>query len=132
MNAGASSQAASSFFLPLDRINRALGLIQHGMPVARGTLQSEFVHKPFAELRRLGLTEQTEVQVREAYPEETGLLVVERVIPGAEVGGFLQPGDILVRINGEMVMGFVPVEATLDDNVGREVSLQIERRGEVI
>jgi len=132
LNAGASSQAASSFFLPLDRINRALGLIQHGMPVTRGTLQSEFVHKPFAELRRLGLTEQTEVQVREAYPEETGLLVVERVIPGAEVGGFLQPGDILVRINGEMVMGFVPVEATLDDNVGREVSLQIERRGEVI
>jgi S1-C subfamily serine protease len=132
LNAGASSQAASSFFLPLDRVHRALGLIQHGMPVARGTLQSEFVHKPFAELRRLGLTEQTEAQVREAYPEQTGLLVVERVIPGAEAGGFLQPGDILVRINGELVVGFVPVEATLDDNVGREVTLQTERRGEVM
>ena len=132
LNAGASSQAASSFFLPLDRIHRALEFIQQGLPVPRGTLQSEFVHKPFAELRRLGLTEQTEALIREAYPEQTGLLVVERVIPGAEAGEFLRPGDILVRVNGELIVEFVPVEATLDDNVGNSVTLQIERGGEVL
>ena len=132
LNAGASSQAASSFFLPLDRVHRALEFIQQGLPVPRGTLQTEFVHKPFAELRRLGLTEQTEALIREAYPEQTGLLVVERVIPGAEAGEFLRPGDILVRVNGELIVEFVPVEATLDDNVGNSVTLQIERGGEVL
>jgi S1-C subfamily serine protease len=132
LNAGASSQAASSFFLPLDRVRRALTYIQEGLPVPRGTLQSELVHKPFAELRRLGLTEQTEALVREAYPDQTGMLVVEHVIPGAEAGEFLRPGDILVRINGELTAEFVPVEDTLDDNVGNSITLQIERGGETL
>ncbi|MCZ6475715.1 MAG: trypsin-like peptidase domain-containing protein, partial [Gammaproteobacteria bacterium] len=132
LNAGASSQASSSFFLPLDRVRRALGFIQRGLPVPRGTLQTEFVHKPFAELRRLGLTERTEALVREAYPEQTGLLVVERVIVGAEAGEFLRPGDILVRVNGELTAAFVPMEAVLDDSVGNSVTLQIERGGEVL
>ncbi len=132
LNAGASSQAASSFFLPLDRVRRALTYIQEGLPVPRGTLQSELVHKPFAELRRLGLTEQTEALVREAYPDQTGMLVVEHVIPGAEAGEFLRPGDILVRINGELIAEFVPVEDTLDDNVGNSITLQIERGGETL
>ncbi|MGI9259305.1 MAG: trypsin-like peptidase domain-containing protein, partial [Gammaproteobacteria bacterium] len=132
LNAGASSQAQSSFFLPLDRVRRALVLLQEGQPVTRGTLQSELVHKPFAELRRLGLTEMTEATVREAFPEQTGMLVVERVIPGAAAESFLQTGDILVRVNGELMAGFVPVEATLDSNVGLSVDLQIERGGEVL
>ncbi len=132
LNAGASSQAASSFFLPLDRVRRALTYIQEGLPVPRGTLQSELVHKPFAELRRLGLTEQTEALVREAYPDQTGMLVVEHVIPGAEAGEFLRSGDILVRINGELIAEFVPVEETLDDNVGNSVTLMIERGGETL
>src|SRR5512134_1004273 len=81
LNAGANSQAASSFFLPLDRVQVALANIQGGSPVPRGTLQTEFVHKPFAELRRLGLTRDTEARVRETFPNQTGLLVVEQVIP---------------------------------------------------
>ncbi len=132
LNAGASSRASSSFFLPLDRVRRALRYIQAGSPVPRGTLQSELVHKPFAELRRLGLTEQTEALVREAFPEQTGMLVVEHVIPGAAAADFLRPGDILVRVNGELTAEFVPVEDTLDDNVGNTVTLQIERGGETL
>ena len=129
LNAGANSQAASSFFLPLDRVRRALTLIQNGQHVPRGTLQSEFVHKPYAELRRLGLTEASEATMREAFPDQTGLLVVEQVLPGAGSGSFLQPGDILLRIDGKLVAEFVPLAAALDDKVGGQVMVEIERGG---
>ena len=130
LNAGANSQAASSFFLPLDRVSRAFKLVQDGKSVSRGTLQSEFVHKPYAELRRLGLHEETEALTREAFPDQTGLLVVEHVIPGN--GSFLEPGDIVLRVNGELVSEFVPLAAALDENVGRMLEIEVERGGEAL
>jgi S1-C subfamily serine protease len=47
LNAGANSSAASSFFLPLDRIDRVLRLLQQEEPVTRGTLQVIFEQKPY-------------------------------------------------------------------------------------
>src|ERR671910_1212777 len=97
LNAGANSQAASSFFLPLDRVEVALANIQAGAVVPRGTLQTEFVHKPFAELRRLGLTRASEARVREANAQQTGMLVVEQVIPKSPASSKLEPGDVVVE-----------------------------------
>jgi S1-C subfamily serine protease len=130
LNAGANSQAASSFFLPLDRVEVALAAIQGGKPVARGTLQTEFVHKPFAELRRLGLTRDSEARVRAEYPQQTGLLVVEQVIPESPAASKLEPGDVLVEVDGKLIAEFVPLAAVLDGAVGREVTVVIERGGQ--
>jgi S1-C subfamily serine protease len=129
LNAGANNTAASSFFLPLDRIERVLRLLQEGKHVPRGTLQTMFELKPYDELRRLGLTEASEQIVRSAYPEQTGMLTVEQVIPDSGSDGKLAPGDILLRINGELVTEFVPLAAILDDNVGMEISIELERGG---
>ncbi len=129
LNAGANSSAASSFFLPLDRIERALKQIQAGFPVTRGTLQTTFQSKPYDELRRLGLTEDSERVARSSFPKQTGMLVVDQVIPGSAAADSLAPGDILLRIDGQFVTEFVPLAAILDDKVGQEVSVELERGG---
>ena len=132
LNAGANTQAASSFFLPLDRVGVAFELLRKGGYVPRGTVQTEFVHKPYAELRRLGLTSATEERVRAAFPNQTGLLVVEQVIPRSPASGQLRPGDILIEVNGRLVTQFVPLATALDGNVGETVSIVVERSGERI
>ena len=129
LNAGANSSAASSFFLPLDRIDRVLRLLQENERVTRGTLQTMFEQKPYDELRRLGLSEASESTVRETFPDNTGMLTVEQVIPNSASAGKLEPGDILLRVNGELVTKFIPLEAALDSNVGGTVEMELERGG---
>ncbi len=132
LNAGANNSAASSFFLPLDRIYRALDLIRQGKPVLRGTLQTMFERKAYDEVKRLGLTENTERVVRMFYPDQTGMLTVEQVIPDSSADGKLAPGDVLLRINGELVTEFIPLAAILDDHVGAEVEVEVERGGKSV
>jgi len=129
LNAGANSSAASSFFLPLDRVERALRKIQNGEPVTRGTLQTTFRSEPFDELRRLGLNEASEALVRKRFPEQTGMLTVEQVIPGSPAASVLSPGDILISVDGELVTEFVPLAAVLDSKVGQEIDVTVERGG---
>jgi len=129
LNAGANSSAASSFFLPLDRIHRVLELIQQDLPVTRGTLQTMFVRKAYDELNRLGLTDESERAARSAFPDQTGMLAIDQVIPDSPAAGKLEPGDILVRINGELVTEFVPLAVVLDNNVGGEIEIEMERGG---
>src|SRR5918995_7458306 len=132
LNAGGSSAAASSFYLPLDRVTRALKAIQDGKPVARGTLQTVFLYTPFDEVRRLGLREASESEVRKKFPNNTGMLVVSEVQRGSPAEGPLEPGDILVRINGELTADFDLLSKVLDDGVGKTVKLEVERGGQVL
>ena len=132
LNAGASSETASSFFLPLDRVQHALELLRAGQPVARGTLGAIFGYTAFDQLRRLGLRETSETAVRRQFPDGIGMLVVNEVLPGGPAAGALQVGDILVQINGEYVSEFVPLAAALDEVVGQPLDLLVERGGQVI
>lgn len=132
LNAGGSGQAASSFFLPLDRIKRALDLLRQGQAVPRGTLQTTFAYESFDELRRLGLREDTEAFVRAKFPGRTGMLVVDHILPEGVADGRLRVGDIIVEVDGRLVTQFVPLAETLDSRVGDSLELVVERNGEVI
>ena len=132
LNAGGSTGAASSFYLPLGRVKRALELIRAGQPVTRGTLQVVFDYTPYDELERLGLRRETQAEARRAAPQLTGMLVVQDVQPGSPTEGALQPGDIRVRVNGRLVTTFDPLAELLDESVGRTVEVEVERGGERI
>jgi len=96
---------------------------------SRGTLQTTFQSKAFDELRRLGLTPESERLARSKNAAQTSMLTVGQVIPGSPAAGKLAPGDILIRVNGEMVTEFIPLEAVLDSHVGKEIEIEIERGG---
>ena len=132
LNAGGSSSAASSFYLPLDRVVRALELIQRGEPVPRGTVQATFRYTSYDELERLGLRAETEVEFRERFPDGTGLLVVQGDVPGGSAAGRLRVGDVVVRVDGQPMSGFLPLEEVLDASVGGEVVVEVERGGEPV
>ncbi len=132
LNAGGANGAASSFYLPLGRVRRALNLIQQGKPVSRGTLYTVFNYMPYDELERLGLDAATEAAVRKDFPRNTGMLVVTEVLPGSPSETVLQPGDILLRLNGHYVAQFEPLEDVLDSSVGGEVELELERGGKLV
>jgi S1-C subfamily serine protease len=132
LNAGAATGAASSFYLPLDRVVRALRYIEQNQKVPRGTLQTVFNYTPFDELRRLGLPAETEATVRAAFPKQVGMLVVAQILPGSPAQGALEVGDILLRINERPVNEFVGLEEVLDDAVGTSITVRVQRRNEVL
>jgi pro-apoptotic serine protease NMA111 len=132
LNAGARNDAASSYFLPLDRIVPALALVEAGKPVSRGTIQAVFQHQYYDELERLGLPADTEAQLRKQYPDDTGLLVVDQVMPDGPSDLFLQPGDVLLRVAGQPISTFTPLDDLMDRSVGKSLDFDIVRGGKPI
>lgn len=133
LNAGSRTNTASAYYLPLDRVVRAVPYVLRGEQPPRGTLQTTFTYTPFDELGRLGLSSAVESSVRAAAPDRIGMLVVDSLVPGGPAEGHLLPGDILLQINGEPMQVFVDVARALDGAVessDRAVSVQVERGGE--
>lgn len=128
LNAAANTKTASSFFLPLERIVRALDLLREGKPIERGTLQTLFEHKPFRSLRRIGLPRAEEDAVRAAHPDIKGMLVVTQVITAGVAEGKLVEGDILLSIDNQRITDFVSLEALLDSRVGEAIDIKVQRQ----
>ncbi|KAF3272886.1 hypothetical protein TWF970_009907 [Orbilia oligospora] len=129
LQAGGSTEAATDYFLPLDRPLRALQCIQNNEAVARGTIQTQWLIKPFDECRRLGLTPPWEAAIRQNFPKEIGMLVAETVLPGGPGFKSIEEGDILIKINDELITKFVRLDDILDSNVGSNIKLLLQRGG---
>ncbi len=132
LNAAANSKTASSFFLPLYRIQHALSKIQQGEAIERGSIQTVFQHRPFRELLRLGLSPNLEQRSRAENPDNSGMLMVGQVMVGGAADGVLKEGDVLVEINGKLVTEFIGLESTLDDSIGDTLDFTVVRQGEAI
>ncbi|CAK9049172.1 Pro-apoptotic serine protease NMA111 [Durusdinium trenchii] len=141
LNAGGAHEAASAFFLPLDRAVYVLDWLKehpNEIPLPpRGTLLARWLFQPFDMLRRLGFTAQQEEEVLSLSPDaslndrQKGLLVVENVIRGTEAEQRLKPGDVLLEVAGKPCLNFVILEEQLDTAVDSEVNIKLSRAGEV-
>ncbi|ETV93359.1 hypothetical protein H310_12622 [Aphanomyces invadans] len=129
LNAGGATNAASSYYLPLDRVTRALKLLQQGEVVTRGTWQTIFRHVPFDEARQLGLSSTTEASIRRQSGSVLGVLVVDQVLPEGPADGILDVGDILLKINGQYCTTFLALESILDDSIGQSLLVTFQRGG---
>ncbi|KAI9932628.1 hypothetical protein AWENTII_005055 [Aspergillus wentii] len=127
---GRADGAATDYFLPLDRPLRALECVRRNEPVTRGTIQTQWILKPFDECRRLGLTPEWEAAVRHAAPTETSMLVAEIILPEGPGDGKLLEGDVLLQVNGELLTQFIRLDDILDSSVGKSVKLLVQRGGE--
>jgi len=131
LNAAGKAGTAASFYLPLERVSRAVELLRQGKEVPRGTLQATFVFKPFFELARFGLAPE-QIQAARAAGEDVGMLVVQSIVPKGPASGVLEPGDVLLSVQGTRISRFAPLEAILDDGVGETITLEVERGGKTL
>lgn len=129
---GRSDGASTDYFLPLDRPLRALRCIQEGQPVQRGTIQCQFLMKPFDECRRLGLTSNLEAAVRKQFPKATNMLVAEIVLPEGPSHNKIEEGDVLSKVNGELLADFIRLDDILDSHVGKSIRVTVQRGGQDI
>ncbi|KAK4185942.1 Pro-apoptotic serine protease [Podospora australis] len=127
---GRSDGAATDYFLPLDRPARALKCLQEGKPITRGDIQVQWWLKPFDECRRLGLTPHWEAEVRKSFPQDNNMVVAEIILPEGPAHGKIAEGDILIKINGEMLTQFTRLDEIMDSNVGKPVKFLLNRGGE--
>ncbi len=126
---GRGDGAATDYFLPLDRPLRALECVRKGKPIERGTIQTQWLIKPFDECRRLGLTAAHEAAIRKGFPKETGLLVADIVLPEGPADKRIEEGDVLIQVNGEILTQFVRLDDILDSSVGKTVRILVQRGG---
>ena len=129
LQAGGSFAANTNMFFPLDRVKHAYDRIKKGKEVTRGTLQTTFKYRSYAELNRLGITAGQETEFREHDSDSQGALVVDHLLPEGPADGKLAPGDILYKLDNKLIGSFIPLEDYLDSHVGETVDVTVIRGG---
>lgn len=132
LQAGGSFGANTNMFFPLDRVKHAYERIRENKTIQRGTLQTTFKYRSYAELRRLGMTDNQERLFRQSDRQSQGALVVDHLLPEGPADGILEPGDILFKLDGRLVGSFIPLEDFLDSHVGDSVNISLIRGGKVL
>lgn len=56
--------------------------------------------------------------------------MVEKVLPKGPASELLEEGDVLISVNSEIITKFVQLDEILDDGVGTEIEIVVERGGE--
>lgn len=120
LQAGGMTFSSTDYFLPLQRVKRALELVRNNEVVPRGDIQTIWKHEAFNVCEHYGLDPEIETRFRQKFADNVGMLVATRVIEGGPSFGKIETGDILVSVDGQDVCDFAVLDELLDTTVGQE------------
>jgi S1-C subfamily serine protease len=127
LNAGSFSYTSVALFLPLEHPAKALQHLIQGEPIPRGTLQTRWTLEAFHECQKLGLPDSWVSTIQEKFPDADDMLVVKSVLPGGPAESKLEEGDVILKVNGEIVTRFSQVTNILDSNVFKDIKMTVQR-----
>ena len=122
----------SSFELPIDYITDALKLIQSMTSIKRGEIGVDLKLISIGEaIKHFRLPQESRAEIG---PSATGIpkvIQIESMIPQTTGEMYLRASDIIYRINGTLIRDeLYTFDATLNQNVEQDVTLEIYRNGE--
>ena len=127
----AKGNKTSSFELPIEYLRDTLNNIVQGKSAARGAIGVELKLLSIGEaVRHYSLPESLCTTRPDSANGVPKVIQVEAVIPGSPAGNMIRPGDLLHRINEQVLKDdLYQFDAILNRNVGKTVSIELYRNG---
>ena len=94
--------------IPSDLVAETLDFVRTSRPLH--SLEAEFAPQTLASARQLGLTDVWVQRISRANPSAREVLSIERLVGGSDAERLLQPGDLLLAIDGKPITQFREVE----------------------
>ena len=110
--------------IPADLVSEMLGIVAEGHPLY--SFEAEFDVQSLAGARELGLPDAWVKRFEEHNSERRQVLSIDRLVAGTPAAGELEPGDLLLAIDGKVVNRFREVERAVQSP---EVSVTVWRNG---
>ncbi|KAG5368498.1 Pro-apoptotic serine protease [Yarrowia sp. C11] len=132
LQAGGRTYYSTDYFLPLQKVKRALEIVRKGGQVSRGCFQTIWEHTAFNSCSHYGLPEDIEGRIRNKYPDNVGMLVAKYVVKNGNSDKKILVGDILVSVDGEDVVDFSELDRILDESVNKSLSIEVLRNSKLL
>jgi S1-C subfamily serine protease len=108
--------------IPADLVSEMIGVVADGRPLY--SFEAEFDVQSLAGARELGLPDDWVRRFEEHNPQRRQVLGINRLVAGSPAASLLEPGDLLLAINGQVVNRFREVERAVQSP---EVSVTVWR-----
>jgi len=99
--------------IPADLVGEMIGVVADGRPLY--SFEAEFNVQSLAGARELGLPDEWVRRFEEHNPQRRQVLGIDRLVAGSPAAALLEPGDLLLAIDGKVVNRFREVERAVQN-----------------
>jgi S1-C subfamily serine protease len=110
--------------MPAELVSEMIGVVADGRPLY--SFEAEFSVQSLAGARELGLPDEWVRRFEEHNPQRRQVLGVDRLVAGSPAAALLEPGDLVLAIDGKVVNRFREVERAVQSP---EVKVSVWRDG---
>jgi pro-apoptotic serine protease NMA111 len=94
--------------MPAELVSEMIGVVADGRPLY--SFEAEFNVQSLAGARELGLPDEWVRRLEEHNPQRRQVLGIDRLVAGSPAAKLLEPGDVVLAIDGKVVNRFREVE----------------------